>query len=74
MMSYDLDDALTNHRVGDLHETGDIGTLHVVDKSVRLGAVLDTLVMDVAHNLVETFVYLLGTPLQVLGVLAHLKT
>lgn len=69
-----LDDALSDHGVGYLHEAGDVGSLHVVDKAVGLGAVLYTLCVDVAHDFVETVVDLLGTPLEMLGVLAHFET
>lgn len=73
VVSSGSDDALTHHGVGHLHESGDVGALHVVDVSVGLGAVLDALGVDVAHYLVQAAVNLLGAPLQVLGVLAHLE-
>lgn len=68
-----LDDALTHHGVGDFHEAGDVGALHVVDIAVGLCAELDTLLVDVAHDDMEFLVDFVGAPLQVHGVLAHLE-
>ena len=56
------DDALAEHCAGYFHETGNVGAFHVVDISVGLGTVFDALVVDVAHDLMESLVYFTGGP------------
>ncbi len=54
---YSLSDhTLSHHGVGNFHEAGDIGALHVVDIAVRFGAVLDALLVDFTHDSVEFLV------------------
>ena len=48
-----LDYALSEHSLGDLHEASDIGAFDVVDVIAFL-AVLDTLLVDARHNLMQT--------------------
>lgn len=59
-----LNDALCHHRVGNLHEAGDISALHVVDIAVRLCTVLNTLLVDRVHDVVELLVHLSLAPCQ----------
>ncbi len=65
-----LNDALRQHGVGDFHETGDVGALNVVGMLI-VAAVLDTGVVDVQHNVMQTGVHFLGFPAQPRGVLRH---
>lgn len=62
-VGYGLDDALCEHGVGNLHEAGDVGALHVVDVAIGLGAELDAVFVDVGHDGVQTVVHFLGAPL-----------
>lgn len=68
------DDALFHHGCGHLHEAGDIGALHIVEVTVGLLAVSHTLLMDGSHDLMQFGIDLLGSPLEVLGILGHFKT
>lgn len=55
------------------HESGDVGALHVVGVSV-FTAIAQTLVVDGAHDAVQTVVDLLSRPRDVHGVLRHFQT
>ena len=65
--------ALCHHGIGHFHETCDIGSLDIVDVSVGLFAILDTLFMDVVHNLMELLVHFCFAPAQSHRVLCHLQ-
>ena len=69
-----LQDTLFDHRLGNLHEAGDIGALHIVDVTVLLGAVFEACVVDRRHDLVQLGIDLLGRPVEFLGVLRHFQT
>ena len=64
---------MRHHGIGNLHEAGDIGTLHVVDIA-GLFAVFHALAVDVGHDLVQTLVNLFAAPGETHRVLSHLKT
>ena len=57
-----LHDSLCHHGICHLHKSSDVGTLNVVDISVRFFAILHALLMDVVHDLVEILVHLLLRP------------
>ena len=57
-----LYNSLRHHGVSDLHEAGDVGTLDIVDIAIGLLAILDALLMDGRHNLVQLLVDLSFTP------------
>ena len=42
---------LRQHSIGNLHEARDIGSLNIVDVSIRLLAILNTLFMYRVHNI-----------------------
>ena len=54
----DLYNALSHHGLGHLHEACNVGTLHVVDLSVGLCAVLHAVFVNVLHYELQTVVYL----------------
>ena len=56
-----LHDALCEHSLGDLHESGYVGTLYIVN-IVAFLTVLHALLVDTTHNLVQALVNLLGGP------------
>ncbi len=68
------DDALFKHSLCNLHEAGDVGTLHIVDVAVSLSSVLDASLMDVRHDGMKLLVNLCRTPADMHCVLSHLKT
>ena len=68
------ENTLGHHGAGYLHKAGYIGALDIVDITVGLGAIFDTLLMNVAHDLLETGIDLLLAPGELLGVLSHLET
>ena len=47
-----LNDALCHHGIGHLHESGNIGTLHVVNVAIGTSAILHTLFVDGVHDVV----------------------
>ena len=55
------------------HESGNISALHVVHIAIFFLTILNTLLMNVGHNLVELLVNLFGRPIDVLCVLSHLE-
>ena len=55
-------DALSHHGLGNLHEACHVGTLHVVDIAVRLGAVLHAVLVDVLHDPQQLGIHLLAGP------------
>ncbi len=57
-----LEHTLGHHGAGHLHEACHVGTLHIVDIAVSLSAVLHTLGVDVAHDLLKLIVDLLLSP------------
>ena len=57
-----LYDALCEHGLRHLHEARDVGTLDIVDMTVRLFAILHTLLVNRAHDVMELLVDLLRTP------------
>ena len=57
-----LHDTLRHHGLGYLHEACHIGSLHIVDIAVGLGAVLYAVGMNVLHDGVQALIYLLGSP------------
>ena len=61
-----LHHTLCHHRTRNLEETCDVGTLHIVDIAVGLGAVLHTVGMDIVHDIAELVVYLFTAPAQTL--------
>ena len=69
-----LDDSLLKHSLCDLHEAGDVCTLHVVDVTVRLSTVLHASLVDVRHDAVKFLINLSRTPTDMHCVLSHLKT
>ena len=56
--------ALSHHGVGNLHEACHVGTLDVVDVAVRLCAILDSLLVNGVHDVVELLVHLSLAPVQ----------
>ena len=72
-MTIFLHNSLCHHRTCHLHEPGDIGALHVIDV-VALLAMCHALVVDIAHNLVQTRVDLGCRPGDMHGVLRHFQT
>ena len=71
---YELDDTLSEHSLCDLHKAGDVSTLHIVDVTISLRAVLDALLVDGRHDVVELLINLLSTPVETDAVLGHLET
>ena len=65
--------ALGEHSLCHLHESGDIGTADVVDVSVGLFAVFDTLLVYRFHDVVQALVDLVGAPVQSHDILRHLR-
>ena len=61
LASPSLHNALRHHGVGNLHEAGDVSTLHVVDVAVLL-TILHALTVDVRHDAVQLFVNLCTSP------------
>lgn len=47
-----LNDTLCHHGAGHFHESGNVGSLHVVDVAVGLGSVFYALGMDILHDAV----------------------
>src|SRR5574343_827405 len=68
-----LDDALGEHRVGNLDEAGDVGAIDVTDLAVCVATMDHAGFMDVAHDLVEAGIDLLPRPGKAHGVLAHFQ-
>lgn len=71
---YELDDTLSEHSLCDLHKAGDVSALHIVDVTISLRAVLDALLVDGRHDVVELLINLLSTPVETDAVLGHLET
>ena len=69
-----LDDSLRHHGAGHFHESGYVGSLHVVDVATGFGAVFYALGMDVLHDAVEVLVHFFLAPGEVDGVLCHFKS
>ena len=59
-----LDDTLSHHGFGHLEETSHIGTTYIVDIAIRLCAILHAVLMNVAHDHLQTLVNLLTRPAQ----------
>ena len=68
-----LDDALLQHCGGNFHKACDVGSLHIVHATVRLGAVFDTLLVDGLHYEVQLLVHFFPAPADVGGILGHLQ-
>ena len=67
-------DALSDHRVGDLDEAGEVGARDIVAlHAVLLGRIVGV-VVDGLHDVLELGVDLFGGPGKAHGVLAHLET
>ena len=64
---------MRQHSLSHLHESGDVGTLDVIDVAV-LAAVLDALLVYARHDLVQPLVHLFGRPAQSHRVLAHFQS
>ena len=62
------------HSLSHFHKASDVGTLHIVDISVGLRAVFDALLMDIAHDGMQTCVNLIGRPGNMHGILSHFKS
>ena len=56
--------ALCHDGLGYLEESGNVGTLDVVDVTVSLGAIFHAVFVDVIHDAVEIVVNLLTSPAQ----------
>ena len=69
-----LIDSLAHHSLSNFHEAGDVSALHVVDVSIGLFAVLDALLVNVAHDFMKFLIHVFGAPLDMAGVLAHFQT
>ena len=48
--------ALRHHGLSHFHEASHVGTLDIIDVTVSLSAILDALLMDAVHDLVQTSV------------------
>ena len=57
-----LDHPLVEHRVGDLHEAGDVGADHVVPGYAVLSAVSTALLVDRVHDVLQPRVHLFAWP------------
>src|SRR5215217_5354962 len=68
-----LDDALVEHRVGDLHETGDVRAEHVIALTPVLLGGHPTLPVDRLHDVFQPAVDLLALPGEAQGILRHLE-
>src|SRR4051812_11785124 len=68
-----LDDALVEHRVGDLDETGDVRAEHVIAFAPVLLGGHPTLPVDRLHDVLQPPVDLLALPREPQGVLGHLQ-
>ena len=73
LFSVKLYNTLLEHGLCYLHEAGDISALHIVDCAICLTTELHTLLVDGLHDLVQTGIYLLCGPAEVLAVLCHLQ-
>jgi len=51
-----LDGSVGKEGIGHADKSSDISTFYVVDKPVGLGAVLDTFIMDLTHDVSEAMV------------------
>lgn len=69
-----LNYTLLKHCLSDLHESGDICTLNIIDVAVWLSTVLDACLVDVRHDAVKFLVNLSRAPADVHCVLSHFKT
>ena len=68
-----LNDSLFKHCTCNLHETGDICSLDIIDISVCLGSIFHASLVDVAHYLMEFLVNLCRAPAYVHRILCHFK-
>src|SRR5512137_887196 len=68
-----LDDALVQHRVGDLEEAGDVGAVDVVTRRAETIRRLDARLVDALHDELEAAVHLLAGPAVAHAVLRHLE-
>ena len=57
-----LYNALSHHSLGNLHEAGHVGTLHVVDVAVLLSTVLHAVLVNVVHDALQVVVDLFSRP------------
>src|SRR5690242_1341715 len=71
---FGLDQTLVEHRVGDLHEPGDVRAVHVVARDAELLGGLLHLLVDGLHDVLQAGVDLRARPWQALTVLRHLQT
>ena len=55
-----LDDTLLEHGLSHLHEAGDVGTLDIVNMTVRLCTELNASLVDALHDVVQLIVNFLG--------------
>src|SRR5574344_332292 len=69
-----LNDTLSEHSIGNAHETGDISTFNVVNGAIFLFTVFNTHVIDVVHNLVQFGINFRSSPVDVTCILADFKT
>src|SRR5690606_30124140 len=67
------DYALLEHRIGDLHEGGNVRAVHVVYRAVRTAAMSYAALVDRLHDRVQPLVDLAVRPAQPLRVLRHLQ-
>ena len=65
---------LPHHGMCHFHEARDICAFHVIDISIRLRAIFDTLLMNITHDMMQTFVDFCLCPCKMHGILAHFKT
>ena len=52
-----LDDALSHHGLGNLHEAGHVGTLHVVDVAILLSTILHAVLVNVVHDALQVLIH-----------------
>ena len=69
-----LNNTLSHHSIGYLHETCYVCTLHIVDIDISLLAILHALLMDIRHDVVEFLINFCLAPTQTHRVLGHFKT
>ena len=75
MLRYDrLDNTLVAHGVGNFEETGDVGSLYIVDIAVGLGTIHAASLMDVLHDVMQAGIHFLAAPIEAHGVLSHFQT
>ena len=67
-----VSDSLRQHRICNLHKTGNVRALHVVGL-LTFTTMLNTGMVDIQHDVMQTCVNFLGFPAQARSVLRHFK-